>query len=175
MGDDVPCADATVGLSGDINPVRIDVELGPHRVEYSKDQKHLRTEHFDTVRNPIRWALGNKYESWISCLVLRLRPRVRAWYLISGYLCPIVRSRAARTVQPQNQRVLFVFVIGRGNKQTVRHPLLRRIRVDTSDETIDHILGCARQCEQEYKSCCEEPHPNEYLATKRHKTHKKLK
>src|SRR5439155_25011177 len=108
MGDDVPCADATVGLSGNINPVRIHVELGPHRVEYSKHQKHLRTEHFDTVRNPIRWALGNKYESWISCLVLRRRPLVLARNLISGYLFPIVRSCSARSVQQQNKRVLFV-------------------------------------------------------------------
>src|SRR5436309_4784626 len=99
---------------------------------------------------------------------------MRARNLISRYLCPIVRSRAARTVEPQDERVLFVFVVRRRNKQTVRHPLLRRIRVYPSDETIDHILGCARQCEHEYECCCEEPHPNEYLATKRHKTHKKL-
>ena len=152
LNDDIPGAYTTIGLSGNIYTIRVDIVFRANRIKYGEDQRYFRTQSVKSTGNPICRTLRYKDECRVPCLVLRFRPRTRAGDLICRDLRPVVASRAAGAVQPQYNRVRHLLLVAGRDEQPVWHGLAS-IPVDPRDKSVDDILSGARQRAGDEKQC----------------------
>src|SRR5207245_1566345 len=86
LGNQLPDSVTTIGLTGHVDPLRIDVELALERVQDSDDKLQWRAECVLTDVGPAPRTLRRENKRRIFHLVVRFRPRVRTWNLIAGNL-----------------------------------------------------------------------------------------
>src|SRR5262249_1102053 len=101
---------------------------------------------------PTHWTLRDQDERRMEGLILPFRPDACAGDLISGNILQVVVADAAGAVQPEDKRVLFVFVVMVGNEQTVWH-LIGPIFIEPGLESLDFLFSHGWNCRAADTDC----------------------